>query len=286
MGDLPTRIARDENNSIVQGLKLHRAGEVEGFVSVGNTGAITVSAHIHLKPIEGIERTPLLAPFPTMSRHPMVVLDVGANTDCKPEHLFQFALMGSQYAKSVLGMENPRVALLSIGEESTKGNMQVKKTHEILASADCINFVGNIEGHDILTGCADVIVCDGFVGNIILKYTESIYSLVKLLFRKGRRLSLLSIIGGFLLYPSLKRTLGDFNYAEYGGAPLLGVRGNVVIGHGRSSVKAIKNAILVAQMMAVVNLPKQLESILAKTGDFDENKDIRSRLVSSTGSSN
>ncbi len=143
-----------------------------------------------------------------------------------------------------------------------------------------LNFVGNIEGRDILAGSADVIVCDGFVGNILLKYTESIYSLIKMLFKKGRRISLLSLLGGLLLYPSLKRTIKDFNYAEYGGAPLLGVKGNVVIGHGTSSVKAIANAILLAQQMALADLPGEMMKATEKLRELkDESENTGNRLV-------
>ncbi len=283
MDDDPLRAARDESTSIVQGLELLRRGEVDAFVSVGNTGAISAAAYLRLGTLPNIRRTPILAIFPTMAGRPTAILDVGANVDCKPEHLLQFAVLGSVYAECIMERPKPRVALLSIGEESTKGNAAVKAAHKMLsqnAERLGINFVGNIEGRDILAGSVDVIVCDGFLGNILLKYTESIYALVKTLFKKGRRISFLSLLGGVLLYPSLRRTLRDFNYAEYGGAPLLGVRGNVVVGHGISSAKAIANAVLLAQQMALANLPEAMLRATEKLEGLDNDvKDTGHRVV-------
>ena len=261
MDEQPIKAARNEKSSIAVGLEIVRRGEADAFVSVGNTGAVVASAMFRLGRIPHIERTPILAIFPTIAGHPIAVLDVGANVDCKPSHLVQFAVLGATYVELVMERPDPSVALLSIGEESSKGNAAVKSAHSMLkefAPEIGLNFIGNIEGRDILKGVADVIVVDGFVGNILLKYTESIFDLVKTLFKKGHRISVLSLIGGLFLYPALRRTLKDFNYAEYGGAPLLGVNGNVVIGHGSSSVKAVANAILLAQNMAIVNLPQAL----------------------------
>jgi len=283
MQDNPVQSARNRNNSIVKGIELLKNGEVDGFVSVGNTGAIAASAMIRLKKLPNIERTPILSVFPTISGHPIAILDVGANVDCRPCQLMQFAVLGATYTELIMERENPRIALLSIGEEKMKGNNVVKEAHKLLeenAEKLGINFVGNIEGRDILLGYADVIVCDGFVGNVLLKYTESIYSLIKTLFKKGRRYSLLSLLGGLLLYPSLRRTIKDFNYAEYGGAPLLGVDGNVVIGHGSSSVKAIANAILLAQNMALVDLSKALRKSAEKLKELkNENNNFGNGLV-------
>ncbi len=283
MKDSPVQSVRNRENSIVKGIELLKNGEVDGFVSIGNTGAIAAAAMIILKKLPSIERTPILSVFPTIKGHPIAVLDVGANVDCRPCQLMQFAVLGSTYAELVMERKDPKIALISIGEEKSKGNSAVKEAHKLLEkNADKlgINFIGNIEGRDILFGYADVIVCDGFVGNILLKYTESIYSLVKALFKKGRRYSVLSLLGGLLLYPSLKRTIKDFNYAEYGGAPLLGVNGNVVIGHGSSSVKAIANAILLAQNMALVDLPKALSKSAEKLKELkDESNDFGNRVV-------
>ncbi len=283
MDEKPLQAAKNKNNSIVKGIDLVRRGDSDAFVSTGNTGAIAASSMLRLKKIANIDRTPILTVFPTMAGHPIAMLDVGANVDCKPHHLLQFAVMGATYAQLIMEIDNPRVGLLSIGEEPSKGNAVTKNTNKLLskfAHKLDLNFVGNIEGRDILTGFVDVIVCDGFIGNVLLKYTESIFSLVKTLFKKGRRISVLSILGGLLLYPSLKRTMKDFNYAEYGGAPLLGVDGNVVIGHGTSSVKAVTNAILLAQTMVLANLQEALRKATEKLKELDdENSNIRDRFV-------
>ncbi len=285
MHDNPISAARDKNNSISRGIELVRNGKADSFVSVGNTGAIATAAFMRLGRLADVERTPILGVFPAMTGKPTAVLDMGANVDSRPCHLLQFAVMGATYAEHIMERENPRVALLSIGEESTKGNAAVKEAHRLIsknAQMLGLNFIGNIEGRDILSGRADVIVCDGFVGNILLKYTESIFSLVKMLFKKGRRISLLSLLGGLLLYPSLKRTIKDFNYAEYGGAPLLGIKGNVVIGHGTSSAKAIANAILLAQQMALAKLQEAMLKATEKLKELsNENKNIGDGLVRS-----
>ncbi len=285
MHDQPLKAAKNQNTSIAVGLELLKQGEGDAFVSVGNTGAVVASAMLRLGRISYIERTPILTVFPTLAGHPIAVLDVGANVDCRPSHLLQFAVLGATYVELVMGRENPKVALLSIGEEPSKGNAATKSAHAMLSEhADKlgINFIGNVEGRDILKGTADVIVVDGFVGNILLKYTESIFDFVKTLFKKGHRISILSLIGGLFLYPALRRTLKDFNYAEYGGAPLLGVNGNVVIGHGSSSVKAVKNAILLAQHMALLNLPQALGKAAEKLENLTTNKE-KSDEVSDTG---
>jgi len=286
MDENPLHAARDKKNSIVKSIELLRSGEVDAFMSVGNTGAVAASAMLRLKMLPGINRTPILAVFPTMGGHPIVMLDVGANVDCKPRHLLQFAILGSTFAELIMERNNPRVALISVGEESSKGNTNVKTAHSLLADSSSklgLNFVGNIEGNDILRGTADVVVCDGFIGNIMLKFTESIYSLVKKIFFKDRRVSILSLIGGLLLYPSLKRTIKDFNYAEYGGAPLLGVNGNIVIGHGSSSSKAIMNALLLAQHMAVANLPVALRKAAKQIEELNhENSNFGDRVVRTT----
>ena len=263
MNEKPITAARRKGTSIYQGIELVRTCEAEAFVSMGNTGAVAATAFLRLGTLVEINRTPILSMFPTMSGHNITVLDVGANVDSKPGSLLRFAVLGSVFVERIMGINNPKVALLSIGEEENKGSSAVKEAHRLLkenANTLELNFIGNVEGRDILLGTADVIVCDGFVGNILLKYTESIYHLVKTLFKKGHRISILSLLGGLLLYPSLKRTIKSFNYAEYGGAPLLGVKGNAVIGHGTSSPKAIANAILVAHNMALTDLPRAMEN--------------------------
>jgi len=267
MGSSAIEAARDSETSIAKGVELIKQHQADAFISVGHTGAVAASAVLRLGMLSGIERPGILALFPTMGGHQIAVIDVGATTDCKPHNLVQFAVIGSEYVKHLLGYENPKIGLLSIGEEPSKGNAVVKKAHAILkesAEKLGINFVGNIEGRDILSGNVDVLVCDGFVGNILLKYTESIYSIVKQLMHKGRRISILSLIGFAFLYPAIRRTLRNYNYAEYGGAPLLGVDGNIIVGHGLSSSKAIQNAIIMAYEMALVNLPLELRKAAKK----------------------
>ncbi len=267
MSDSPLRAARDEENSIVKAIELHKHGEADAVMSIGNTGAVAASAMIRLKTIAGVERTPLLTAFSVLGGHKISLLDVGANVDCKPKHLVQFAAIGAAFSEKVLKIKNPRVALLSIGEEAEKGDALVRETHALLqnyAPQLHMNFIGNIEGRDILKAHADVIVCDGFVGNVLLKYSESFFSIVKMLFKKGRRYSILSLIGGLFLYPSIRRNMKHFSYDEYGGAPLLGVNGNVVIGHGSSNAKAVKNAILLAHHMANADLTQALTDVSEK----------------------
>ncbi|MFP4459666.1 MAG: phosphate acyltransferase PlsX [Candidatus Zixiibacteriota bacterium] len=261
MGDKATKAIRNSDNSITKGLELVWKKKADGFVSMGNTGAVVASSLIGLGRIGGILRPALMTPFPTELKKPALVLDVGASVDCKPEHLYQFAIMGSVYAEKVLLRKNPKVALLSIGEEPGKGNAVVKKTYKMLSNTD-LNFIGNIESRDIISGKADIIVCDGFIGNTLLKFAESTFKHLKKAFMKGKALSFRLVFGGFMLLPTIVGMMRDYDYREYGGAPLMGVRGNVIIGHGRSTPKAIKNAILLAQKMALGNLEKAIHEKL------------------------
>jgi len=240
-------LRKKRNSSIGVALSLQQKGEVAAVVSAGNTGAVMASSVWTLKRLEGVDRPAIASFFPT-EREPIIVLDVGANADCKPLNLYQFAVMGSIYARSILGRGNPRVGLLSIGEESSKGNELTLETYRLLERSS-LNFVGNLEGKDVLTGKVDVLVCDGFVGNVILKFTESIERILTTHFNKHLRSNLRSKLGAFLLKPVFENFRKDFDYAEYGGAPLLGVDGVSIICHGKSSPKAIGNAILVARRM-------------------------------------
>jgi glycerol-3-phosphate acyltransferase PlsX len=255
MKEHPANAIRDKKDaSINVGLALVRNEKADAFASAGNTGAVMAGALVgagRIGRIKGIERPALAAALPQEST-PVLVIDVGANTDCKPEYLRQFALMGSLYAARVLGVSRPRVALLSNGEEETKGDMLVQAAHTLLKDEKSINFTGNIEPKDVLRHGADVVVCDGFVGNIMLKTAESVANMMSETIRLEIKASALTMVGGLLARPAFNRIRRRIDPAEVGGAPLLGVDGVVIIGHGRSSSTAIKNMIHAA-MRAVTS---------------------------------
>ena len=259
-----TALRKKKNTSIAVALSLHRQGRVDAVVSAGNTGAVMASSVWTLKRLEGVDRPAIASFFPT-EKEPIIVLDVGANADCKPLNLYQFAVMGSIYARSILGRRNPRVGLLSIGEESSKGNELTLEAHRLLGRSS-LNFIGNLEGKDILTGDVDVVVCDGFVGNVILKFTESIERILTTHFNKHLRSNLRSKLGALLLKPVFENFRKDFDYAEYGGAPLLGIDGVSIICHGKSSPKAISNAILVARRMVREGINEMIKQRLKENG--------------------
>ena len=239
-------VKEKKDSSIVVGIEAVKRGDADAFVSAGNTGAVMAAALLHLQRIPGVKRPSLAAAFPH-EPHPVLVLDIGANTDCKPDYLAQFALMGSIYAEQTLGISKPRVALLANGEEETKGNQLVQETFPLLKANPALNFVGNIEGKDVLRGEADVVVCDGFDGNIFLKTTEGTASMMKQVIMEEIKRSPLTAIGGLIAKPAFDRVSRRLDYAEVGGAPFLGVTGVVIIGHGRSNAKAIKNAVRAAK---------------------------------------
>ena len=252
--DAPHNIAMDEapvqavrhkrDSSIVVGMDLVKKGRASGFVSAGNSGAIMAASVLRLGRSAQIDKPALASVFPTVAGESLI-LDVGASTDCRVDDLVHFAMMGSIYCQRVMKRPDPRIGLLSNGEESSKGNTLVQQTHSRLATAANLNFIGNIEGKDIPFGDADVIVADGFVGNVALKTAEGVAEFAfKLLRDEFERASILSKIGGLLLMPSLRRIKRRFDYDEYGAALLLGVDGIVMIAHGRSKAKAIKNALL------------------------------------------
>jgi len=284
MDDPATKSLRRHETSIAIGMKLMIEGKADGFVSIGNTGAVVANALVRLGRIPGIERPALATLFPTERRKPALVLDVGASIECKPEQLTNFAIMGNVYAKEILGIDKPRVALLSNGEEASKGTSAVKEANRLINAIDGINFIGNIEGRGIVTGQADVVVTDGFTGNILLKFAESTFRVLKRSFMKGKALSLRLLLGGFMLLPTLKGIMRDYDYREYGGAPLLGINGNVIIGHGRSSPQAIENAILLSQKMALAQIHKKIEKTL-RARSKDEGKGSGNRVQGSRESS-
>ena len=225
MHDHPTRaIPQKPNSSISVGFDLLASNEIQAFASTGNTGAMLVGSIYKIHTIPGIIRPCITSTIPAITGGKSILLDVGSNADCKPDVLYQFAILGNIYAKNVYGIEKPRVALLSIGEEETKGNLLTIATYKLLAESEEIDFIGNIEGRDIFSGVADVIVCDGFTGNIVLKEAEGIYSLIK---QRGIQ----------------DEYFDRFNYENYGGTAILGVKGNVIIGHGISNDIAVKNMI-------------------------------------------
>ena len=246
MGESPSLALRKKKDcSIRVALRLVKDERAGGVISAGSTGAVMVASKIVLGAVEGVDRPAIAAVLPTQKGR-MVLLDVGANVDCKPHHFMQFAVMGDLYARIVLGVARPRIGLLSIGEEDTKGTETTKEVLRVLSGTH-LNFVGNVEGSHVYSGDVDVIVTDGFSGNISLKVTESIVSSLDLMVRREVSKSLRAKIGAWLMLPALREIKRKTNYEEIGGAPLLGARGCVIICHGRSSPKAIKNAMRVAR---------------------------------------
>ncbi|HVP38349.1 MAG TPA: phosphate acyltransferase PlsX [Candidatus Saccharimonadales bacterium] len=249
MGDAAALAARRKrNSSLVVATRLHKEGEIDALVSAGNTGAVVATSLFNLGRLEGVDRPAIAALFPVPNTQAgSVVLDVGANSDCKPIHLLQFAIMGTLFARHVLGVKRPRVGLLNIGEEATKGNELAQEAYQLLsATTEDIEFLGNVEGRDVFRGTADVVVCDGFTGNVVLKTAESVAELLVTWLRRELKSDPVSLLGGLMSRAAFRRLRARMDYAEYGGAPLLGVNGVVIIAHGSSSSKAITNAIRTA----------------------------------------
>ena len=245
MQDLPSvALRRKKDSSLHVAINLIPQGYVDAAVSAGNTGAAMAISTLACRTLEGIERPALATVMPNINGA-TVIIDVGANVDCKPIHLLQFAVMGHVYAQEVLGIENPRIGLLSTGEESSKGNVLTKEVFEPL-SKTTLNFIGNAEGRDVFNGRVDVVVCDGFTGNVVLKASESLAETVGLLLKEGFAKNWRTKLGYLLAKPALAHFKKRTDYDEYGGAPLLGLNGIVIISHGSSKAKALKNAIRVA----------------------------------------
>lgn len=243
MNEKPSEILRRKKNASIQvACRMVREGAADGVVSAGHSGATVACGMFIMGRLPGVERPALSAILPT-EKNPVVVIDAGANVDCRPYHLFQFGLMGDAFARDLLGSPSPRISLLSIGEEEGKGNSQVKEAYELLKMAQHINFIGNAEGRDIFTGDIDVVVCDGFVGNVVVKMSEglaaSLVRMLKKLFTSG----ILPALGAMLAKKAFKNFARTIDYAEYGGAPLLGLKGLAIVCHGRSSSTAMTNAI-------------------------------------------
>jgi glycerol-3-phosphate acyltransferase PlsX len=263
MEDKAVQAVRAKRDSSMRvGLRLVREGRAAGFVTAGNTGAAMATAKMVLGGIPGVDRPALAAVFPTAIRTVAILLDVGANVDCTPENLEQFAVMGEIYFRSMFGTRRPKVGLLSIGEEDTKGNELTREAFQLLKKLP-LNFVGNVEGRDVFRGNVDVVVCDGFIGNIALKLSEGLVEHIGGMLKKAIKSSLTSKIG----YALSKSAFDDFrkrtDYSETGGAPLLGVRGITVIGHGRSNPNAIKNAIRVAAELCRSRVNEKIEQELS-----------------------
>lgn len=246
MADNPTKAFQQKpNSSIAIGFHLLKEKKIDAFASAGNTGAMMVGSMFSVKPIQGILRPAISSIIPEEDGGVGIILDVGINADCKPEMLQQFAVLGSIYAENVYHIRNPKVGLMSIGEEEEKGNILTKEAHQLIKSTPNLNFIGNLEGRDMFNSKADVIVCDGFTGNVMLKLAESFYSLIR------------------------KRNIHDayfdrFDFENYGGTPVLGVNSTVIIAHGISNAKAIKNMILLAREVVEAGLTEKISRALAE----------------------
>jgi glycerol-3-phosphate acyltransferase PlsX len=246
------------DSSMRVGLKLVREGKAAGFVTAGNTGAAMATAKMVLGALPGVDRPALATPMPSSTGNPCVLLDVGANVDCKPHNLEQFAVMGEIYARTVLKISQPRVGLLSIGEEETKGNDLTREAFPLLKNLP-IKFIGNVEGRDIFSSQADVIVCDGFVGNVALKTSEGVGRFVRDVLRESLTRTVTAKVGALLSRQAFNDFRRRLDYREYGGAPLLGVRGVCIIGHGSSNDRAIFNGIRVAYEFAKGGTTEKIE---------------------------
>jgi glycerol-3-phosphate acyltransferase PlsX len=257
------RTKRDSSMRV--GLKMVREGKCAGFVTGGNTGAAMATAKMVLGAIPGVDRPALATPMPTAKGNPCVLLDVGANVDCKAQNLAQFAVMGEMYARSVLKIRQPRVGLLSIGEEESKGNELTREAFPLLKALP-LHFIGNVEGRDIFNGNADVIVCDGFVGNVALKTSEGVGRFVRDVLRESLTQTVTAQVGALLSRRAFNNFRRRLDYTEYGGAQLLGVRGVCVIGHGSSNEKAVYNAVRVAYEFAKAGTNQRIEQELTSHG--------------------
>lgn len=270
---------RRRNTSMRKAVELVKTGKADAVISAGHSGAMMALSFLLLGKLPNVERPAIATVMPCLKGH-FILLDAGANVDCKPEHLVQFAFMGDAYHKALFNSQSPKIALLSIGEEGSKGNELTKEAFKLLSSSK-LNFIGNIEGKDIFFGQADVVVCDGFVGNIVLKVGEGLAdALMKMLKRE-----IADIITGKLGYMMIKPAIKSFrkkvDYSEYGGALLLGINGTSIICHGRSSAKAIKNAIKVAVELAKKEIYKRISESLSETEEINESQNTVNRLICS-----
>jgi phosphate acyltransferase len=267
MEDSAAKAVRTKKDSSIRvGSRLVRDGAADGFVSAGNTGAVMATAKMVQGMVPGVDRPALASVFPTVTGRPAVLVDVGANVDCDAKMLMQFAVMGEIYSRVIFHTERPRVGLLSIGEEEHKGNDLTRSATPMIKSLG-LNFIGNVEGRDLFTGHSDVIVCDGFIGNVALKVSEGLVDVIKQMLQESLKASVTRQLGYLLSRPAF----GDFkkrvDYSEFGGAPLLGVKGVCIICHGRSNPNAIKNAIRVASEFAGADINRKIEAELHRYGN-------------------
>lgn len=263
-----TSVRRKKKSSLRVGTKLVAEGKADGFVSAGNTGAAMATAKMVIGTLPGVDRPALAALIPTKANKPVLLLDVGANSECKPHHLAQFAVMGDAYSRAVLGTIKPSVGLMSIGEEEAKGNDLTKEAFPLLKQLSNINFVGNVEGRDVFAGMVDVIVTDGFTGNVMLKLSEGLTEAVLAMLKRELTATAVTKAGAVLAKPAFRSIKKRLDYTEYGGAPLLGVRQIVVIGHGRSNARAIRNAIRSVKEFSENRAGERIEKGIAETSGF------------------
>jgi phosphate acyltransferase len=268
MDEHPAEAVRAKRrNSMTVALELVRDGHAVAAVSAGNSGAMLAASLFTLRRIHGIDRPALGGMFPAAHGRRTLVIDIGANTDSRPAYLVQFALMGSLYIEKVFHVANPRVGLLSNGEEESKGDQLVQEAHRLLKTAAGpagLNFIGNVEGRDINAGTVDVVVCDGFVGNVVLKLSEGLSKLLQDSIRSAIVANPITAVGGLLARPAFGRVSREFDYEEYGGVPLLGVNGVSIVSHGRSGAKAIKSALRVARQAAEARVPQLIAEGMAR----------------------
>jgi len=263
MEDSPAAaLRRKPNASIKVAAEIVARGEASALFSAGHTGATVMAAYAAFGMLPGVDRPALAATIPTR-RRPAILLDVGASVECRPQHLLQFAIMGSVYARVAFGLENPRVGLLSIGEEATKGNELTREAHRLLRMSP-LAFIGNVEARDVYSGNADVIVCDGFTGNVALKISEGLVDVVESLLSDELSSTITMRVGSLLTRRALRRFKRRVDYSEYGGAPLLGLAGVTIVGHGRSSAKAVRNAVALAYRFASQRFIERVEQNIAE----------------------
>lgn len=263
MDEHPSKAVRNKKNSSLSVCaRLVGEGKADAFISMGNSGAAMAAALFYLKRIEGVSRPAIATVFPTLNGH-CLIADAGANMDCKPEHLLQFALMSLGYSQTVMGIENPRIGIVSIGEEETKGNELTLAASELLRKTK-LNFIGNIEGRDIPKGGADIVICDGFVGNVILKFGEGLAEMMLKLIKKGFKEHPVAWASIPFLWLAIRDLMRKVDYSEVGGMPLLGVNGICIIGHGRSDAKAVKSALFTAAKSVEYNFIDSVEKSLKK----------------------
>lgn len=271
MGEAPGQaIRKKKKSSIVLAVDAVATGSSDAIVAAGSTGAAMAASLFGLGRLPGIDRPAIAVTMPTMKK-PVVVIDAGANSNCTPDMLYQFAIMGTTFSKNVLGIEDPRVGVLNIGEEAGKGNELAQATYKLLEeNQDKINFIGNIEGKEIFSGICNVIVCDGFVGNVALKITEGTSSMLFRMLKQEFKTDTLARIAGLIAKPFMKRIYKKINYEEFGGALLLGVKGITVISHGSSKAYAIKNAVRVAKEAVETDVNKKIAEFLEGNSNISE----------------